>query len=225
MTKNLVQQEPANKACTCRDGYCGIFEHFPHFEFSLLSNRVHAHPAANANRYVPDGEANIVNDSEVEIVRATEADLDGIMELQAENQPGLGGTLSASFPRVRITEMMNKMPLIVARRGGRIIAFLMSSTRNMHADAPIIQAMLNAYSGTADAYVYGPICVSSEERGKGLAQAMYKELRRLEPGREGILFIRRDNQASLRAHEKMGMREMANFIFNGNEYAVFSYFG
>ncbi len=166
-----------------------------------------------------------MKNSEVNIGRATEADLDGIMELQAENQPGLGGTLSASFPRVRITEMMNKMPLIVARRGGRIIAFLMSSTRNMHADAPIIQAMLNAYSGTADAYVYGPICVSSEERGKGLAQAMYKELRRLEPGREGILFIRRDNQASLRAHEKMGMREMANFIFNGNEYAVFSYFG
>lgn len=193
----------------------------PAFEATCAKSRA----GASTPRYVPNGESSIMKNSEVNIGRATEADLDGIMELQAENQPGLGGTLSASFPRVRITEMMNKMPLIVARRGGRIIAFLMSSTRNMHADAPIIQAMLNAYSGTADAYVYGPICVSSEERGKGLAQAMYKELRRLEPGREGILFIRRDNQASLRAHEKMGMREMANFIFNGNEYAVFSYFG
>lgn len=163
--------------------------------------------------------------SEVEIDRTTEADLDGIMELQAENQPELGGMLSASFSRVRITEMMNEMPLIVARRGGRIIAFLMSSTRNMNEDVPIIQAMLNTYPGTSDAYVYGPICVSSEDRGKGLAQAMYRELRRLEPGREGILFIRRSNQASLRAHEKMGMCEVASFVFNGNEYAVFSYFG
>jgi hypothetical protein len=29
-----------------------------------------------------------------------------------------------------------------------------------------------------------------KERGKGLAQAMFEELRRLLPGREGILFIR-----------------------------------
>lgn len=166
-----------------------------------------------------------MNDSEVEIDRATEADLDGIMDLQAENQPELGGMLSASFSRVRITKMMNEMPLIVARRSGRIIAFLMSSTRNTNKDVPIIQAMLKAYPGTADAYVYGPICVGSEDRGKGLAQSMHRELRRLEPGREGILFIRRHNQASLRAHEKMGMREVASFVFNGNEYAVFSYFG
>lgn len=95
----------------------------------------------------------------------------------------------------------------------------------MNADIPVIRAMLAAYPGTADAYVYGPICVSVEERGKGLAQAMFEELRRLQPGREGILFIRRDNTASLRAHAKMGMREVAEFEFGGNQFAVFSYFG
>lgn len=162
---------------------------------------------------------------EMDIGRATEADLDDIVELQAENQPEHGGTLSANFPRARIMEMMNEMPLIVARHGGRITAFLMSSTRSMNEDVPVIRAMLNAYPGTADAYVYGPVCVSSEERGKGLAQAMYRELRRLAPGREGILFIQRSNQPSLRAHEKMGMREVAGFVFNGNDYAVFSCFG
>ncbi|BBO17899.1 GNAT family N-acetyltransferase [Candidatus Brocadia pituitae] len=166
-----------------------------------------------------------MKNSEVNIGRATEADLDGIMELQAENQHAIGGMLSANFSRARIIEMMNEMPLIVARHGDHIIAFLMSSTRNVNEDVPIIRAMLNAYPGTASAYVYGPTCVSSEERGKGLAQAMYRELRRLEPGREGILFIQRSNQASLRAHEKMGMCEVTSFVFNGNEYAVFSYFG
>ena len=75
--------------------------------------------------------------------------------------------------------------------------------------------MLAAYSGATDAYVYGPICVSAEERGKGFAQAMFAELQRLLPGREGILFIRRDNPASLRAHEKMGMHEVAGFVFDG----------
>jgi hypothetical protein len=46
----------------------------------------------------------------VDIDRATETDLDGIMELQAANQPERGGTLSASLPRSRIAEMMRAMP-------------------------------------------------------------------------------------------------------------------
>lgn len=163
--------------------------------------------------------------SEADIVRASGDDLEGIVALQAENQPVCGGTLSACLPRSRIMEMMREMPLMVARRGDRIAGFLMASTRVMNADVPIIRAMLTAYPGTADAYVYGPICVSIEERGKGLAHAMFSELRRLVPGREGILFIRRDNQASLRAHEKMGMCEVAGFVFDGNELAVFSYIG
>ncbi len=85
--------------------------------------------------------------------------------------------------------------------------------------------MLDAYPAEADAYVYRPICVKKKDRGKGLAQAMFTELRRLERGREGILFIRRDNPASLRAHTKMGMREVTGFVFGGINYVVLSYVG
>jgi predicted GNAT superfamily acetyltransferase len=162
---------------------------------------------------------------EADIGRATEADLDGIMALQAANQPERGGSLSASLPRVRIAEMMREMPLIVARRGDRIAGFLMTGTRAMAADVPIVSAMFTAYAGASNAYVYGPICVAAEERGRGLAQAMFSELRRLAPAREGVLFIRRDNVASLRAHEKMGMREVADFVYGGSEFAVLSYLG
>jgi hypothetical protein len=46
------QSERANKACTGRWGFCGIFEHFPRFEFSLLPSRVRARPSAsNASRW------------------------------------------------------------------------------------------------------------------------------------------------------------------------------
>jgi len=161
----------------------------------------------------------------VEIGRATEEDLHGILELQAANQPERGGLLSAELPGSRIVEMMRAMPLIVARRNGRVVAFLMNSPRGMNDDVPIIRAMLDAYGATPDAYVYGPICVSDAERGKGLAPAMFAELRRLEPGREGVLFIRRDNAASLRAHTKMGMREVADFAFDGKDFVVLSYVG
>jgi predicted GNAT superfamily acetyltransferase len=161
----------------------------------------------------------------VRIHRATEDDIDGIMALQTENQPEQGGMLSANFPRHRIAEMMRDIPVIVARRNGRVIGFLLSSTQEMHTGVPIIEAMLAAYSDAADFYVYGPICVKAEERGKGLAQAMFQELRHLEPRRHYILFVRNDNQASLKAHRKMGMREVASFVFRGNEHIVFSSVG
>jgi predicted GNAT superfamily acetyltransferase len=162
---------------------------------------------------------------DADIGQAAEADLDGIVELQAANEADRGGSLSASLPRFRITEMMHEMPLIVARRGGRIAGFLMTGTRAMADDVPIVSAMFAAYAGAPNAYVYGPICVAAEERGKGLAQAMFSELRRRAPAREGVLFIRRDNVASLRAHEKMGMREVAGFLYDGSEFAVLSYLG
>ena len=161
----------------------------------------------------------------LDVGRGTEADLDGIMELQAANQLERGGMLSAALSRSQVTEMVRARPLIVARRSGRIVAFLMNGTREMNEDVAIIRAMLDAYPGGAGAYVYGPVCVSEEERGKGLAQAMFTELRRLQPGREGILFIRRDNSASLRAHTKMGMREVAGFVFGGIDHVVLSYIG
>ncbi|BCL75682.1 hypothetical protein JHS3_14180 [Jeongeupia sp. HS-3] len=159
------------------------------------------------------------------IGRADEADLEGILELQAANQIERGGALSASLPRSRVAAMMDDMPLIVSRRDGRVTGFLMTTSRAMNADLPIVQAMFAAYQGSDDAYIYGPICVGADERGKGLAQAMFRELQRLESGREGVLFIRRDNEASLRAHARMGMREVAGFRFNGFDFAVFSYIG
>ncbi|HEY4260273.1 MAG TPA: GNAT family N-acetyltransferase [Schlesneria sp.] len=162
---------------------------------------------------------------EVEVGRAIEGDLDGIVELQAANQADRGGMLSASISRVRIADMMREMPLIVARRDGRIVGFLMTGSRAMAADVPMVNAMLAAYPGTSDAYVYGPICVAAEERGNGLAQAMFAELRRCLPGREGILFIRRDNVASLRAHQKMGMNEVGGFVFAESEFSILSYVG
>jgi hypothetical protein len=39
------------------------------------------------------------------------------------------------------------------------------------------------------------------------------------------LFIRRDNEASLRAHTKMGMSEVAEFKHNDKDFAVLSYVG
>lgn len=159
------------------------------------------------------------------ITRATEADLDGIITLQAANQIARGGMLAAELPRERLAQMLHGLPLIVAKRDGRVTGFLLASARTINGDVPVLRAMFNAYTGAPDAYVYGPICVDATERGQGLAPAMFAELRRLLPGREGVLFIRNDNEASLRAHRRMGMQEVAAFELGGVDFAVFSYVG
>jgi|ERR1700730_4799074 hypothetical protein len=58
-----------------------------------------------------------------------------------------------------------------------------------------------------------------------LQRRCFEELKRLVPRREGILFIKADNEVSLRAHRKMGMRQVAEFQHAGTDLVVFSYQG
>ena len=72
---------------------------------------------------------------------------------------------------------------------------------------------------------YGPICVAKSERGKGLARALFEELRSRLPGRPAMLFVRADNPSSLQAHRKMGMRELGTFDNEGVRYMALTYSG
>ncbi len=162
---------------------------------------------------------------QIEIGIAREADAHGIHALMAANVAANGGSLSASFSREQILALLQSMPMVVARREDEVVGFLMTSSREAGGEIPIIRTMLEAYPGAADAYVYGPICVADGLRGRRLAQRMFAELRRQLPGREGILFVRHDNAASLRAHAGMAMREVAEFTFRDCAHAVFAYTG
>ncbi len=163
---------------------------------------------------------------EHEIAQAAAEDIDGILDLQERNQPERGGTLSARLPREWLEAAVAEMPVIVAKKEGRVVGYLISASRARYAGVPVVEAMLRAYPGAApDAYAYGPVCVAEEARGRGLAAAMFAALRARLPGREGVLFIRRDNAASLRAHATMGMREVAGFAHGGAEMAVLAYVG
>ena len=161
----------------------------------------------------------------VEIARATRADIDGILALQEANRPERGGLLSARLPRAWFEAALEDMPIIVARREMAVVGYLVSASRSAVAGVPVIAAMLRAYPGAADAYVYGPVCVAVTERGQGLAGAMAVALRSMVPGREGILFIRTDNVASLRAHARMGMRRAAEFDHDGRAFVALAYVG
>ena len=164
-------------------------------------------------------------DETYEIGSATVDDINAILDLQERNLAYRGGTLSARLSQAWFEAAVTAMPVIVARQAGRVVGYLVSSPLEAYAEVPVVQAMLQAYRGAPDAYVYGPICVDKTERGRGVAGAMFAALRARLPGREGVLFIRRDNEASLKTHAKMGIREVAGFKYDGNDFAVLSYVG
>lgn len=164
-------------------------------------------------------------EEQIEIKVATAEELPEILRLQSENQIAQGGTLSGGMSSNQIEEMMKDMPQIVAVIDNQVVGFLLTTSQavSRKRNIPIVEAMLASYAGNTNSYIYGPVCVSQTQRGKGLAQLMFKELLHQEPHREGILFIRSDNEASLRAHEKMGIKKVADFSFNNNEFHVFAY--
>lgn len=165
-----------------------------------------------------------MNRDDVVIGRAVLEDVEGILKLARENGPDYRGELSVRLERKHLQIPDQGLPNIVARRGGKVIGFLLTLEKNQPLP-PIVHAMLEAYPGTQNAYMYGPICVDQAERGRGIATAMFEELRRLQPGREGVLFIKASNEPSLRAHRKMGMREVAEYAFQGVPLLVFAYEG
>ncbi|PSH04922.1 MAG: GNAT family N-acetyltransferase [Acidobacteria bacterium] len=167
-----------------------------------------------------------MRESRIVVRIASKEDVHGIVELQKANQIAQGGTLATKLEPHQVEEMMEDMPQIVACRDDKVVGFLLTTSLAVHKKqpVPILEEMLQAYPhAESDAYIYGPICVSKQERGKGLAKLMFERLLEEEPGRQGVLFIRGDNDSSLRAHKKMGMNKVAEFKFNETVFFVFAY--
>ena len=150
-----------------------------------------------------------------EITVATREDIAGILALQEENLPERGGVLSVRLPRQWFEVAFADMPLIVARKEGRVVGYLVASSVSSQAHIPIVRAMLEVYPGAPNSYFYGPICVAASERGRGLPARMFEALRARMGERTCFTFIRRDNIVSLRAHAKIGLNEVAEYTFDG----------
>lgn len=163
---------------------------------------------------------------QIEIRTAGKSDLPGLLKLQNANQIAQGGSLAAELAADQIEQMMSDMPQIIACRNGEVVGFLMTTSQEISKKRPllIIDKTLEAYPwADDDAYIYGPVCVSDSERGQRLAQLMFGKLLQLEPNRQGVLFIRGDNEASLRAHRRMGMSKVGEFTLNAAVFHVFAY--
>ena len=153
---------------------------------------------------------------------ATIEDAEPISALLMANSPGQGGALHGEWPVGLVTEWIESGALVVlAMDGPKLLGALLTSER-AQASAPPVVAMLKAWPGSADAYVYGPVCVDQAARGLGVLEAMYAHAVTLLPGREAVLFINAGNTRSLKAHARLGMVQVANFTLGEQAFIVLS---
>jgi L-amino acid N-acyltransferase YncA len=163
--------------------------------------------------------------ADYQIALATPQDIPEIIALQDPNVIDRGGGLSVRQTADWFDRTMREMPIIVARRDGKLVGYLLSTSLAAKAHVPVVQEMLRRFPPPPDCYLYGPVCVDAAERGKGLAGMMFADLRARLPGRPAMTFIRADNAPSLRAHKKMGMRELGIFTTEALLHIALTYTG
>jgi L-amino acid N-acyltransferase YncA len=156
---------------------------------------------------------------------ATSDDIPDILALQSENQISRGGGLSVEFPQQWFGRAINDMPVVIARREGRLVGYLVSSSQEATQHLALSQAKYRAYPARPGSYNSGPLCIAASERGRGLVAELFALQRSLLPEREGVAFVRQDNAASRAVHAKYGFREVAEFSHSGLKYLVMSYAG
>jgi ribosomal protein S18 acetylase RimI-like enzyme len=163
--------------------------------------------------------------ADYEIFLGTPEDISGVLTLQEANLPHNGGNLSVRLSADWFQRAIRERSLVICRREGKIVGYVLGTSFGLKEPVAIIQSMLRAFPASPDCYLYGPICVAETERGKGLATAMFKELRAHLSGRPAMLFVRADNPSSLQAHRKMGMQELGTFDNEGVLYVALTYSG
>ena len=149
-----------------------------------------------------------------EVSFGTPSDIPAILALQESNLPENGGSLSVRQAADWFTRALDEQSLVVARRDSKLVGYVLGTSIAANAHVPIIHTMLQTFPTSSNCYLYGPVCVSEAERGKGLARAMFEKLHSA-MRRPAVLFVRADNIPSLRAHRKMGMQDLGHFTNEG----------
>ena len=156
------------------------------------------------------------------ITTAETNDIPAIAKLLQKYEQNKNGGLFSNFSLKKTIAMVNEaLTVVIACHDSKVIGVVFAAPPQEDLP-PIIQAMLAVHPITADNYLYGPVCIDEEFRNQGVIELMYQKLQQLLPEFHPLLFIGEDNIESIHAHQKLGLTEKAKFIFNGQQFLIFS---
>jgi hypothetical protein len=125
---------------------------------------------------------------------ATADDIPAIVAMQEPYLHKYGGGLSVRQTADWFKRIMSEIPIVVARRDGRVVGYALATSIFAKAHAGIVQTMLRGFPAPSNCYLCGPVCVAEGERGNGLAGMLYQEMRKRLPGRTAMSFVRSEHR-------------------------------
>ncbi len=174
--------------------------------------------------------------------RVNERDYPSLLQLQEANlrdnltpEQSAQGFLSARFTRDQFAAMDADVAVVVARLDGAIKGYLCGSSVECNRQFPLLAAMLEQYPRVAlngrvlsdyASFVYGPVCVDRNLRGRGLLRGLFDALSYEVKGKfeAGVAFVAQDNTHSLAAHvHGLGMSDVGGFEFGGRAYRIVAF--
>ncbi len=180
--------------------------------------------------------------SSIEYRRAKPEDYPAILHLQSANfianlgeQERRQGFLSAQFTLEQTGQIAEDLGTMVAAIDNSVVGFLCAFRKEFDTGSPVIAKMLESYGrlsfqgkplSSLSSYIYGPVCIGRESRGRGLLRGLYEAQKKDLAGQFdiGVAFVSRDNPHSLSAHiHGLGMAEAGDFKVKGNIYATLAF--
>ena len=158
----------------------------------------------------------------IDVRLATAQDLPAILHLQKINLPralskeeyASQGFVSADHTLEMLEEMHAIAPSIVATSGAELAGYALTMPAECRRLVPLLEPMFEAFDRTLRGkryYVMGQVCVAKAFRGQGVFDALYAGHARFYGSRFDCIAteISLDNTRSIRAHERVGFREIA----------------
>ena len=145
------------------------------------------------------------------------------------------GFLAGNFTAEQIAAIAADLGTMLAIVENKIAGFLSAFRREFNHRVPVLEKMLDCYDqvpfegkplSSFNSYIYGPVCIDRDYRGRGLLRGLYEAQKKDLAGRFeiGVAFISRSNPHSLHAHVAgLGMTEVADFEFQGNTYVILAF--
>ena len=171
--------------------------------------------------------------------RALPEDYPAILSLQSANyianlsaNERKQGFLSAQFSPEQTAKIAEALGTTVAVVDSCFAGFLCACRNEFETGSPVIAKMLESYDdmkfegrrlSSFKSYIYGPVCIDRNYRGRGLLRGLYHAQKKELAGQfdVGVAFVSRSNPHSLTAHvDGLGMTEVGDFECRGNTYAT-----
>lgn len=168
--------------------------------------------------------------------KAATEELDQLIILQNENlvsnlsaEEKADGFLSGAFTKEQFSTFNEQLGIIVCVEDGLVLAFLVTSTAEANLEYSLPEKMISRYSNVkfngkplSDflSLVAGPVCVAKSCRGRGIFEGLYKAMPNIVPSEIelAVALVSVSNPRSMRAHEKVGMEKVDQFIYEGREF-------